>query len=219
MAKMREGWALCGLSGKVGEAVFVRTPYGTVVRETPRRNDPRTPGQLAARRRIAQAGEAWLRLTPEQVAAWRAYAVASGPGASRGGAQAQLLFNRLAIKLLQASPEAAIPSLPPATPFPGDGVRFAVSGRPGGIELRSDRANAPGVATEVLAQRLASPHRRTYPERFRSVSFHMFASGEALPIELAPGFWAVASRFVCLATGEATGIVEHGVFTVSGSGG
>lgn len=66
----------------------------------------------------------------------------------------------------------------------------------------------------MLLQPLASTHRRTYAQRYRSAGFHAFAPGEPWTLGVGPGFWAVATRFVLVATGEATALIEQGVAQV-----
>mgnify|MGYP000933781293 CR=1 FL=1 len=211
MAKVKAGVVLGGLSGRAGNAVFAQTAAGTVLRDRPFVNNPRTPAQTEARARLAAVSRAWKGLDVAQATAWRDFAAqeAGLPAGSR--VSAQLVFNRLGAKLLQANPGGTPPTMPPANAFPGDAVRFTCAGAPGAVEVTADLANAAGVVTEVLLQRLPSIHCRTYRERYRTAVFHRFAAGETLTLEVRPGAVAVATRFVDAVTGQATELIEWGV--------
>lgn len=216
MATVRISAFVGGLSGRTGNAVFVRTPFGTVLRERPRAAGNPSGAQNAVRARMRQANAAYRSLSSPQIAAWRAYALAlttaevapTGAPAKSG----QQVFVAYATKVLQVDPNAAIPLDPPAAPFPGDGVRLTLVVAPGVVRLTADAPNHPGVATEILTQPLPSIGCRTYLQRYRSAGFHRFREG-ALSDELAlpVGATALAMRFVETATGRQTPIVELGV--------
>ncbi len=207
MAKVKEGVTIAGLSGRVGNAVFVSTPHGTVLRDRPFAVDPQTSAQTAVRGRMRQLAQLFRGLSLAEANAWRASA--AGEGLS-----AQQYFNRLGMRFLAVNPSGDVPTMPPANAFPGDAVRFTCSGVPGAVEVTADLANAAGVVTEVLLQRLPSIHCRTYRERYRTAVFHRFAAGETLTLEVRPGVVAVATRFVDAATGQATEPIEWGVVAV-----
>ncbi|MCC7102713.1 MAG: hypothetical protein IT206_06515 [Fimbriimonadaceae bacterium] len=233
MAKVKEGVVLSGLSGRAGNAVFVNTPSGTVLRDRPLVNDPNTPLQQATRINMARVGEVWKNLSLAQAAAWRNYALLEAGMSSGKSVPPNLVFTRLAMKFLQMHPGAPIPVVPPATIFPGDAVRFTVafglvrvgSGgsvchsvqssefglRTGAIEILADRDNAPGVVTEVLLQPLQSVHRRTYLSRYRTAGFFAFEAGVPVFVPTSASVVAVAVRFVCAATGQALSITELGI--------
>ena len=226
-----------GLSGSSGNATFVRTSRGTVVRDrtTPRESD--SPAMRAARLTRGRAASAWKDLEPETVARWTAWA--------RGiGMQPNNAFTNLYQVLLRLDPEALLPLFPPARPFFGDVIEVEASlplgrGR-GGVECRGEEgreaegvttptlpspkgeeppsvgfvssgANAAGVVTELLVQPLASRHRRTYLERYRHAAYVRFEGAETVAVPAAEGWVALAYRFVSEGTGEVTAIAELGV--------
>lgn len=191
--------------------MFVQTAYGTVLRDRPFVNNPNTPLQQATRHNLARVGATWRGMNLAQAAAWREFATRE-PGAIRDGrVQPNLLFTRLAMKFLQVHPDGVLPLEPPASLFPGDAVRFQISLVGGRASLLADRDNAPGVVTEVLIQPLASVHRRTYAARYRTAGFFAFRAGVPVSVEFEGHVCAVAVRFVCAATGQATGLMELGV--------
>lgn len=167
-------------------------------------NDPQTPAKLEQRARMAQCARAWKAMSLAQAQAWRDFA------AARGG-KPQLLFQALGCKVLQVNPSAALPLLPPETEFPGDAVRFSVSSGTGGVVVTADRANAPGVVTEVLLQMLPSVHCRTYLSRYRSAGFHACSAGEARTYSASPGVYALATRFIYTPTGQSTALIKWGL--------
>lgn len=226
MAKMTASFLFDGISGRVGRAVFVRTKYGAVVRDKPFRRAPSTPAMVEAQARMRTASRAYGTLTREEGIAWGRYAASiAAPDPETGVVVApsgQQAYNALATRLLQMSPQGALPRLPPEAPFPGDGVRVTIEAEtltppaalgPGErvVRLRADVPNRPGVVTELRAQPLASIHRRTYASRYRSVAFVPFT--EAAPTHDLPlnGLTAFAYRFVEVATGRVTPLIEIGV--------
>jgi len=207
MAKVREGVVLGGLSGRTGNAVFVQTQNGTVLRDRPFVNDPNTPAQFAVRERMRRVSMAWRGMSLGQAGAWKGFAAEFDQG------PAQQLFCRLGTKFLQMNPNSPVPMNPPSGIFPGDAVRFSVVALGGGVVVSGNRANAPGVMTEVLVQRLNSVHCRTYLQRYRSAGFYQFNS-TGIPLTLTPGTWAIATRFIDAQTGQMTTLIECGVVVV-----
>ena len=226
MAKTTMAFLFRGITGSVGDATFVRTKRGTVVRERAGRQRTQTPAMVAAQERMRRASRAFGGLTREEASAWDRYAATlaapdpdSGVVAAPSGQQAH---NGLATRLLQMDPQAALPRLPPVGAFPGDGVRVSFSSPPypplqheplgeGEIRLVADVPNRPGVVTELLAQPLASAVRRTYLRRYRTAAFVAFAPG-AMARDLPKGGpTAYAYRFVEAATGRTTATIEIGV--------
>lgn len=207
MAKVRQSVVVGGLSGRVGNAVFVATPGGTVLRDRPFVSDPQTPAQVAARERVRLLARVFRSLDLAEAQAWRA--AAQGLGLS-----AQQYFNRLGVRFLAANPAGTVPRMPPAFLFPGDAVRFVVSAGPGGVVVTADRANAPGVVTEILIQKLPSVHCRTYLSRYRNAGFVAFGAGETKTLPQRPGVFAVATRFVYAPTGQSTELIEWGLVEV-----
>ncbi len=82
------------------------------------------------------------------------------------------------------------------------------------MTFTGSKANAAGVKTELLLQKLASRARRTYAEKYRT-SFVAFATGGlTTKVTAGAGYYAVAYRFVSTATGKETGIVPLGMVSV-----
>ncbi len=200
-----------GLRGSIGNATFVQTPYGTSLRDRTYPRQPDTPGQIAQRGRIVRIGRAWRGMTLAQAEAWRRYAAAQTGQAEWRTASGQHVFTQLANRFLMASPGGTIPLVPPSSPFSGDGVSFSISPQPGGLQITGSQPNAPGVVTEILLQPLASVHRRTYLQRYRSAAFHSFSTSPLL-VESSASVVAVAVRFIRLPTGQSTGLIELGVY-------
>lgn len=211
MAKMRDGVISGGLSGRTGNAVFVASPHGTLLRGLPFSRDPATAAQRDVRDRIRRAGLAWRHMSHEQAARWNAFArELEGPG-DAPALNGQQIFTQLSVRYLAIHDGQSMPLDPPAGPFPGDAVRFAVSVGPGRVVVTADRSNAEEVVTEVLLQPLKSRHRRTYLERYRTAAFHAFAEDAPWSKAVRPGFYAVATRFLRASTGQATPLIEWGV--------
>jgi hypothetical protein len=219
MAKLIPNVFARALGGSVGNVTFIRNPYGTLVRDRVMPRDPHTAAQAGTRSRMARVGSLWRSMTPEQAAAWNLYAQET---AMEGGVEAlertttgQQVFTRLALKVLQVDETASVPLAPPTSPFAGDSPILVAEGSATAVRFSASAANAPGVVTEVLLQRLASPHRRLYTERFRSQRFHAFTSGgDVVEVSVAPGIYAAACRFVRAATGQCTGLMLLGRVSV-----
>ncbi|RYG26564.1 hypothetical protein EON82_02830 [bacterium] len=86
----------------------------------------------------------------------------------------------------------------------------------GVLTFSADRANAPGVVTELLIQPLANRRRAVYKDKYVSRGFFAFAPGSLeATVECPPGAYACAIRFVRAATGQETAIVALGVVEVA----
>lgn len=211
MAKVFPSVAAGGLRGTTGNAVFVQSRFGTILRSRPFvSNTPPTPAQAANRRRLAKIGAAWRGMSLEQALAWRIYAEAESVADGSAMALPQLAFTRLAMRYLQVNPDGPIPLAPPTTAFPGDSVRVQLAASPGLLRVTGLSANAPGVVTELLIQKLASVHRRTYERKFVAADYLHFSAGQSVNIPALPGIWAVATRFTLAATGQTTPLLEVG---------
>ena len=215
------------ISGKLWGAVLVEGPHGTtVLRQLPERPARRTPAQREAAARFRPVADAWHALTREDALAWRDYA------AARGG-RGYPAFTGLAAKCLQMRPDSPVPSRPPASGFQGDGITVvarasvpaeaddeqALAGgdahATAGIVFSANAANAPGVVTELLLQRLKGRNRAPIVKEYRTRAFVAFADGSlAATVPLPQGSWACAVRFVREATGQEAAIVEIGVVEV-----
>lgn len=208
-----------GLRGKVGNAVFVRTPYGVSVRDYVIPTDPQTEAQMAVRQRMRLAAAAWRSLTAAQIEAWNDFAEATGgrePGDGRLlGPSGQRLFVRLATKFLQVSPGSVVPRDPPETAFGGDAVSVSASGEQGAVRFVGSGPNASGVVTELLLQPVRTAVSRAYLQKYRSQGFVSFSGSEVVvPVEVG-GWYAAAYRFVLVATGQAGAVLPAGVVRVA----
>lgn len=217
MSLLRLGSFAQGLRGASGNAVYVRSPYGTILRNRPMTWSPPTESQIAARDRMATVGKAWSSLTLDQATAWKRYAASMAatmpPHEGVVPPSAQNLFVRQGLKLLQIDPSASLPSLPPSDAFLGEALVLGVATVPGAIRFTPSRPNTPGITTELLLQPLRSVHRRTYLSKYRTAAFVSFGSGSHdLPVK--PGVYALAYRFVKMDTGQETALAELGMVVV-----
>lgn len=210
MAKLKTAAFAPGLTGSMSNLAFRETRQGTqmIVRQAGR--NPRTPGQLAARDRMARASRAWVQMTVEQAEAWRSYAASLATNPLAAPPVAFNVFASLAVRALQANPSASIPLNPPPTPFSGDAVAASVSAGPGAVVLHVLSGNAEGVVTEVLVQKVASAHRAAYLEKYRSKGFSSWVAGASLSVPVKPGVYAVAIRAVKASTGQSGELMEIG---------
>ena len=204
--------AIKGVRGRMGDAVFVREAngsYGVRSYTTPR--NPRTPAQIAVRQRFVQATTAFRNLDAAHLALWEEYAAAHGHTDPDTGQvftpNPITLFVALSTKYLQVNPTGAIPLAPPTEAFAGDTITVSATAGAGQITFAASGANASGVETELLLQKLATPNRRPRPKEYRSADFVTFAggtSGSTATVPTAPGYYAAAYRFVKTATGQDT---------------
>ncbi len=217
MSLLKLGSLAGSLRGAAGNAVYVRSPYGTILRDRPAVWNEPTPAQIDCRQRMTRVGCAWSRLSLAEAAAWKRYAQALAasepPSDGAPPPNAQQVFVRLGLKVLQAEPGATVPPLPPTNAFLGDAVVVSAEALSGSLRFTASAPNAPGILTELLIQPLRSVHRRTFPSRYRTAAFVPF-SGGAYDVAVKPGVFAAAYRFVRAATGQETGIAELGVFVV-----
>ena len=195
MAKVQLNGLIEQMEGRLGDLRIRKTKHGTVVREKPRYKRFSSDRQQEAQLRFTLVTEAWAALTRSEYSAWVAYA----EGKPQSGYN---LFLTLGLKIVQISALAPIPTLPPTETFTSDSVQMTLSVSPGELTLHASHANAPGVVTELLLQRLPNP-RRAVTGNYVSMAFVAFAPGalaHSLPVE--PGWWVVAYRFVDAATGQ-----------------
>lgn len=215
MAIIRLNCLAAGLKGRVGNAVFVQTPGGTVVRNLPQTFDPQTEAQIAQRERLAQTARAWQSLSPDAVERWSDYALSL---ARRDPATGQIraprpmgVFTALYGKRLQIDPGALPPLFPPDAPFLGDGIAVSVEGREGAVAFVASGPNAEGVLTELMLQPLVGPNRRSYGEKYRGRGFWAFESGALEHLVPADRGWhACAVRFVKASTGQTSALAVCG---------
>ena len=217
------------VEGSVGALLVVRGRSGAVVRKRPTYRRPTSPGQAAQAERMRAAGAVWSSLGAPEAAAWSAYGArqtrrdpVSGKAYSPIGYNA---FMELALRALQAAPGTAVPVWPPVGAFLGDSVVVSVSPLPqpplqdeplgeGALRFSASGANAAGVVTELLVQRLANVRRKPTAQ-YKSMAFVRFVAG-ALVYDLpaAAGVYACAARQVDPATGQARLPTPLGVVVV-----
>lgn len=211
VARATAGVVVGELSGKAGNAVFVQTARGLVVRGLPRVNNPQTSSQCAIRGVFAEASRAWKGLTPAQAEAWRTYALAQP-----GGRSAYALFVGLTAKYLQLHPQGAAPVNPPSHAFFGDGLAVAASSSsPGVVTFTASAASQSGVTVELLIQRLAHANRLPKAREYRTLAFHAYAPGALAFSQTVPkGVYACAYRFVEVSSGQSSNSAPCGIVVV-----
>ncbi|HRF58637.1 MAG TPA: hypothetical protein PLH94_01835 [Fimbriimonadaceae bacterium] len=215
MAKVTTSGAFGAPQGKMGGLVFVRLPGGAVsMRDRSIPTNPRTPAQTAVRRALGEATRLYRTLEPEEIDAWMGFARAvqrmrPTPSLSRPPRVCDL-FVALTAKYLMVHPGGTAPRVPPATVFLGDGVRVAAEAAPGAVRFVASGANASGVVTELLLQRLASAGRVGSPSAYRSQGFVAFSGPSAHEIPVSAGLFLAAIRFVEASSGQVSGLVELG---------
>lgn len=215
MAKVEYSASIARLSGEVGETVYTRRNSGSVAQRKPRYKKTPTEAERGAIARLEIASARWNALTIAQGQAWNAYAQTLTRTNRVAGTTYHPtgfnVFQGLSCKYLQLHGGAGVPGMPPATSFSGDRVRVTVAVQPGGLLFIADRGNAPGVVTELLIQPLASKHRTPAPF-YKHAAFATFSDvAPTFAVELPPGWYACAVRFVRDSTGEATHEVAIGV--------
>lgn len=211
MAKLSLNGTGLTLRGKVGNTVYVQTKYGTVMRPRTMPKQNNTPALVAQKERFRRASALWKTLTLAQVNAWRAYAATIKRPPSGGGPAiappAYQLFIGLTTKWLQAHPTGNPPLTPPATTYVGDALTVTASGGAGKVVFAASTPNGPNMVTELLLQRLATAARTPLATRYRSQSLAAFASGNlTATVNVSPGYYACAARFVNANTGQQTDI-------------
>ena len=227
-----------GLRGVLGDLVFSQLPDGPVVRRRSMVRVPPTPAKAAQQARMALVSRAWARLPPSTFREWQAYAASQAWRNPATGAvvvpRAYNLYAGLASRARQVDPTLDPTTFaPPERAFTGDSVIVGVGGggtlsaptlpSPTGVgeafvRFSADRANAPGVVTELLAQPLANAYRRSYKDRYASAGFHAFPAAGTFEVSVRAGAVALAYRFVLAATGQETALVELGTFVVGAAG-
>ncbi|RYG24057.1 hypothetical protein EON82_12010, partial [bacterium] len=130
MAKAATSFLAQGLSGAMGQVVFVNGPNGTYLREKPTyRAASRSRKELDGQSQTAIVAAAWAQLSPEEMIRWRAYAeslAAAQPRERRVTSSGYAAYFALSKKLLQVDQTAPLPTDPPVGRFPGDVVTFEV---------------------------------------------------------------------------------------------
>lgn len=210
MARARLGFALSDVRGNMNGVVVTKTRTGLAVRGMPKYKYPKLPAVMEGADRLKAVSAVWSGMNLDQSQAWRRYAESltkRNPITLETYAPtAKNAYVGLATKFLQINPTGEIPVWPPAADFLGDDLEIdlTVPG-PGEVVFTASAANSPGVAVEIMMQKLLNVHRS--PTKFyKSVLFHTFVEGSLdLTLPLTPGYYAFAWRFVNMATGQMTG--------------
>ncbi|MCW5940056.1 MAG: hypothetical protein KF884_09940 [Fimbriimonadaceae bacterium] len=218
--KVNTSMAIEELAGKDGKVVARRSKFGTVFTPYLIPNNPNTGPQERIRDFFGRASRTFSALSLAQVAQWKAYA---NTLTFRDPVTGKLYhpedinaFMQLAVKFLQLNPSGTIPVTPPAAPFLGDPAVVTATSTTGKVTFNSNQPNQSGVRTELLLQRLKGPNWNPQPGAYRSQKFVQFAPGSlSSDVDVAPGWYAPAYRFVLAATGQATEIVPLPVRQVS----
>ena len=211
MARARLGFALSDVRGNMNGVVVTKTRAGLAVRGMPKYKYPKLPAVMEGADRLKAVSAVWSAMTLDQSQAWRRYAdslTKRNPITLETYAPtAKNAFVGLATKFLQANPTGEIPVWPPAADFLGDDLSLEMLDSSGGeIVFHASSPNTPGVAVEIMMQKLLNVHRS--PTKFyKSVLFHTFTPGSLdLTLPLDPGYYAFGWRFVNMETGQMTGL-------------
>ena len=209
------------LRGKVGNAVFVKAKGGgTTVRARTRVTNPKTAAQVSVRGNLGRGSTLYKNMSAPQIALWRAYSQNLTFTSKKSGRKyvpsAIQAFDQLAAKFAQISPGTAVPMVPPTGGFAGDTVGLTATGNAGTIVFTASAGNAVGVKTELLVQLLKSKNRLPTAKGYRTKIFVTFSTGNLIStVPMAPGTYALAYRFVEVATGRETALVPISIQTVS----
>lgn len=220
LAKLRRTVLVSGLSGSSGPVTFKITSEGTIVGERTTPKNPSTPAQVAARTRLTTASRTFQGFTQAQEDAWNAYAEFHRRNDDTTQQRKFLsgidAYVGLATKFMQANNGGTPPSSPPTTPFAGDTISITATASTGTVTFTASGANAAGVKTELLLQRVASRLRNPSTKGYRSKAFVTFTTpGQEVDVNVPPGWYAAAYRFVKSSTGQASNLVPIGVSQVS----
>jgi hypothetical protein len=214
MGKARLSMAFQDLRGGVGGVVCSKTRGGNVVKRKPRYRYPVQPSLREVQARMKEAMAVWSTLTWEQVEEWNAYArglerVDSITGAeySPSGINA---FMGLSTKFLQVNPEEPIPLAPPTWEMQWDHPMVSATGGTGVVQYTASGPTPEGIVAELLAQPLLN-QRRSPTKFYKSQAFVSFTDEHpSAQVTLAPGWYALAVRFVEVSTGRATLLTPMG---------
>ncbi len=209
MAQASISVLLEGLRGKAGSVVFVNTKDGVIVRPRVSPANPRTAGQISARSNLSHAATLFKNMTQANAEQWSQHAQTQNSRNSETGKSRPLsgitAFTQLTSKFLQVNPGGTVPMTPPATAFTGDTVTITTQAHDGGLTFTASDANADGVTTELLLQRLPSQNRTPTHNGYRTKRFYTFTDGAlSIVVPTTPGWYVPAVRFVNTATGQAS---------------
>ena len=118
-------------------------------------------------------------------------------------------------KFIQVNPTQTL-VIPPASPFTGDTITLTVAGGGGKITFTASAANSERVITELLLQPLANAYRKPQTGNYVSRGFFTFITGTlSRSLDVPPGAYAAAYRFVNAGTGQEVKRVTLGTVVVS----
>lgn len=201
MATVKADPMLKDLRGKLGNVVFIPQPGGVIqLRERKAARNPRSQPQLVWRDAMRQAGRTYQELSFDEHAAWKAYAESVS---EREGKKLKTVnvYIKLSARFLLISPGKSIPKMPPAgAPLTNDSLKFTVKAKKGGAVFTASKKTSRDTVAELLVHKIASPHNRTYLEKYRSKGFSTF--DKPCSIELLPGWYACGIRYARRTTGE-----------------
>jgi len=220
MAKAKLNAMLQELTGSVGNAVWQRSREGQIVRQKVTPSQPDTPGQLAARARLTTVSRIYKGFSATQELAWDNYAKSIHEEDEITGKSttptAMNAFTRLGCKYLQASPAGTVPTTPPTNPYSGDNLTVTATAGVGKVSFTATAGNAIGSKTELLLQPLASRNRNPQKNAYRSKLIFQFLPGTlSVDVNVPPGFYAAAYRFINTTTGQFTDLIPIGVSQVT----
>ncbi|MCW5946809.1 MAG: hypothetical protein KIT74_07230 [Fimbriimonadales bacterium] len=211
--KARLSMAFQDLRGKDGNVVIKGSRNGLVLTPYVSPRNPRTGPQRAIRGYFRQSGKTFETMTVPQVEAWEDYAqtinIVDPITGKSYHPTAINAFVQLGVKFLQLNPSGTLPLTPPTSEFVGDTIGVSVSSPSAGvIRFTGSGDNASGVTTELLLQRLPSPHWKPSPLAYRHEAWYVFTSEEPTKdVDVSPGWYAAAYRFVKNTTGQATDLI------------
>ena len=220
MAILKLGAFTKSLRGKAGNTAFLETKLGTQARDVTYPTGEPTPAQQRVWLNMKQDGAAWQALSVENAEKWRAFASNLTLKAKKAGKpfvpNGYQIFTAYTTKWLQIHGSGQPPVSPPTGEFGGDTLPVRAVAVTGAIVWEADEANLPGVATEMLLQKVKGKHRKAGSSGYVSQGFVTFTSSVSEKTVTVPaGYYAAAYRFVEPATGRETGIVPIGMLTVS----
>ena len=208
MAKVNLSADLETVRGEIGGEIYTKRRSGLIIKAPPQYKFKLTPAMQQTSDTFTQATELYKTMSREQAKAWNAYAdglvrhndVTGQPYHPTG----RNTFLGLTCKFLQINPGASPPLTPPAGSFVGDRITVAAFEDNGLLLFLADGANHAPTRTELLLQKLPSQFRQP-TDKFVSVTFFVFSGvSDYYAINVPPGIYVPATRFVNAATGQMT---------------
>jgi hypothetical protein len=211
--KARLSMAFQDLRGKDGNVIIMASRNGLVLTPNVTRKKPRTMPQRAIRSYFRKSAKAFEAMTVPQAQAWESYAqtitIVDPITGKSYHPSAINAFVQLGVKFLQLNPSGTLPLTPPSTDFVGDSISISASVEVSGyITFSASGANTISVTTELLIQKLASPHRKPSQIAYRHAAWKAFTGGSlSIDVPVRPGWYSVGYRFVKASTGQATPLI------------